>query len=276
MGDYIIAVDGVEVKTDLNFYRHLENKAGIQVTLTINEKPSAKGSRDIIVKPIPSELNLRYIDWVERNRRIVDELSGGRVGYMHVPNTAYKGYKEFFKAFQPLSSKEALVIDERYNGGGHSPYQMAQILGNKIASYWAVRHGEMHPTPFPVHEGPKVMLINGLSSSGGDAFPYYFKKLGVGPLMGEKTWGGLIGYGYSPDFVDGGGMAVPGFSFVNTEGEWDVEAVGVDPDIYVFDDPTLIQAGREPMLERAVEYLLEELKKRPVKKVEEPEGPDRS
>ena len=275
-GYYILAVDGEQVGTDVNFYRALENKAGIQVTLTINDKPSPKGAHDIIVKPIPSELNLRYIGWVERNRRIVDELSGGRVGYLHVPNTAYEGYKEFFKAFQPLSRKEALIIDERYNGGGHSPYQMAQILGNRIASYWAVRHGPMYETPFPVHEGPKVMLINGLSSSGGDAFPYYFKKLGVGPLMGETTWGGLIGYGYSPRFVDGGGMAVPGFSFVNTEGEWDVEAVGVDPDIYVFDDPTMIQAGREPMLERAVEYLLEELRKRPVEKIEEPEGPDRS
>jgi len=275
-GAYILAVDGEEIRTDVNFYRSLENKAGIQVTLTINEKPSMKGSREIVVRPIPSELNLRYIDWVERNRRIVDELSGGRIGYMHVPNTAYDGYKEFFKAFQPLSGKDALIIDERYNGGGHSPYQMAQILGNKIASYWAVRTGDMYKTPFPVHEGPKVMLINGLSSSGGDAFPFYFKKLGVGPLMGETTWGGLIGYGYSPRFVDGGGMAVPGFSFVNTEGEWDVEAVGVDPDIYVFDDPTLIQAGREPMIEKAVEYLLEELGKRPVKKVEEPKSPDRS
>ena len=275
-GAYILAVDGVEVKSDANFYRALENKADVQVTLTVNDEPRMKGARDIVVRPIPSELNLRYIDWVERNRRIVDELSDGRVGYMHVPNTAYQGYKEFFEAFQPLSGKEALIIDERYNGGGHSPYEMAQILGNRIASYWAVRHGEMFETPFPVHQGPKVMLINGLSSSGGDAFPFYFKKLGVGPLMGETTWGGLIGYGYSPRFVDGGGMAVPGFSFVNAEGEWDVEAVGVDPDIYVFDDPTLIQAGREPMLERAVEYLLEELEKHPVEKVKEPEGPDRS
>jgi tricorn protease len=275
-GTYIIAVDGEKVATGKNLYRFLENKADVQVTLTVNDKASDKGSREIVVKPIPSELNLRYIDWVERNRKIVDELSGGRIGYIHVPNTAYEGFKEFFKAFQPFSGKEALIIDDRYNGGGHSPYEMVRILGNKIASYWAVRHGELFKTPFPVHEGPKVMLINGLSSSGGDAFPYYFKKLGVGPLMGEKTWGGLIGYGYSPEFVDGGGMAVPGFAFVNTEGEWDVEAVGVEPDIYVFDDPTLIQAGRQPMLEKAVEYLLKELEKEPARKIEEPKGPDRS
>jgi tricorn protease len=216
------------------------------------------------------------MDWVEKNRRIVDELSKGRVGYIHVPNTHFDGFREFFKAFQPLMDKEALIIDERYNGGGHSPYDMVQAMSRKVYSYWAARHLELFSTPFPVNEGPKVMLINGLSSSGGDAFPYYFRKAGLGPLMGERTWGGLIGYGYSPRFVDGGGFAVPGFAFVNTEGEWDVEAVGVAPDEYIFDDPGLIQAGREPMLERAVEYLLDELKKHPRKKVEKPEGPDRS
>ena len=275
-GMYIIAVDGREVTTDKNFYRSLENKTDVQVTLTINDKPSKKDSRDIVVKPIDSELNLRYMDWVESRSRYVEKLSKGRIGYIHVPNTHYEGYRAFFRAFQPLSDKEALIIDDRYNGGGHSPYEMVRILGNRIVSYWAVRHAEMRKSPFPVNEGPKVMLINGLSSSGGDAFPYYFKKMGVGPLIGETTWGGLIGYGYSPRFVDGGGMAVPGFAFVNTEGEWDVEAVGVTPDIYVFDDPALIQAGKDPMIEKAVEYLLEELKKSPVKKVTTPDGPDRS
>ena len=235
-----------------------------------------QATSDAIPQPIDSELNLRYMDWVESRRRYAEKLSDGRIGYIHVPNTHYDGYRAFFRAFQPLSDKEALIIDDRYNGGGHSPYQMVQILGNRIVSYWAVRHADLRSTPYPVNEGPKVMLINGLSSSGGDAFPYYFKKMGVGPLIGETTWGGLIGYGYSPRFVDGGGMAVPGFAFVNTEGEWDVEAVGVDPDIYVFDDPALIQAGKDPMIEKAVEYLLEQLKKSPVEKVVEPEGPDRS
>jgi tricorn protease len=275
-GTYIIAVDGREVTTDRNIYRSLENKVGIQVTLTINDEPSKKGSRDIVVIPVESELNLRYMDWVESRKRYVDKLSNGRIGYIHVPNTHYDGYREFFRGFQPLGDKDALIIDDRYNGGGHSPYEMVQVLGNRIVSYWAIRHTDLRSTPFPVNEGPKVMLINGLSSSGGDAFPYYFKKMGVGPLIGETTWGGLIGYGYSPGFVDGGGMAVPGFAFVNTEGEWDVEAVGVEPDIYVFDDPALIQAGRDPMVERAVEYLLEELKKNPPEKITKPEGPDRS
>jgi len=275
-GDYIIAIDGHEVTTDENPYKYLENKVGVQVTLTVNGKPSRKGEREVTITPIGSELKLRYMDWVEHNREYVDKISGGRIGYIHVPDTHYDGFKEFFKAFQPLMKKDALIIDDRYNGGGHSPFQMVQIMGNRIFNYWATRSAELYPSPFPVNEGPKVMLINGLSSSGGDAFPYYFRKAGLGPLIGEKTWGGLVGYGYSPRFVDGGGLAVPGFAFVNTEGEWDVEAVGVDPDIYVFDDPTLIQAGKEPMLDKAVEYLLEQLKKNPPKKVHRPEGPDRS
>ncbi|HUV35745.1 MAG TPA: PDZ domain-containing protein [Patescibacteria group bacterium] len=275
-GTYLIAVDGVEVTTEHSPYRFLENRSGVQVVLTVNDKPTKSGARDVTVTPVESELSLRYLDWVSRNRAIVDELSGGRVGYIHVPNTWYDGYREFFKAFQPLMTKEALIIDERYNGGGHSPFEMVQILGNRIYSYWAVRNTELIPSPFPVHEGPKVMLINGLSSSGGDAFPYYFKEMKVGPLMGERTWGGLIGYGYSPRFVDGGGFAVPGFAFLNARGEWDVEAVGVAPDIPVFDDPTLIQQGREPMLERAVEYLLGELEKHPVREVKKPPHPDRS
>ena len=275
-GTYLLEIDGNSLSTSESPYRYLENKVGIPVVLKINDKPSLKGAREISVRPVGSELKLFYIDWVESNIKLVDELSGGRIGYIHVPNTYYDGYREFLKAWQPLMNKEALIIDERYNGGGHSPFEMVQMMGNTAYSYWAVRHSEMESTPGPVNEGPKAMLINGLSSSGGDAFPFYFRKAGLGPLIGETTWGGLIGYGFSPSFIDGGKFAVPGYSFVNPEGQWDVEAIGVDPDIYVWDDPSLIQAGREPMIEKAVEYLLEELKKNPKKKVEQPPNPDRS
>ncbi len=275
-GTYLIEIDGNSVTTAESPYKYLENKVGVPVTLKINDKPTEKGAREITVRPIASELSLFYMDWVEKNRQLVDKLSGGRIGYMHVPNTWYDGYRSFLSSWQPLINKEALIIDERYNGGGHSPYQMVQMMGEKVFSYWAERHGKMNSTPFLVNDGPKAMLINGLSSSGGDAFPFYFRKAGLGPLIGEKTWGGLIGYGFSPSFIDGGSFAVPGFSFINDKGEWDVEAVGVDPDIYCWDDPTLIQAGREPMIEKAVEYLLEELKKNPRKKVEQPPYLDRS
>jgi len=277
-GMYLIRIDGEEVTTDENPYAFLENKVGVQVTLTINDRPRLKGGRDITVKPTASELSLLYMNWVEENRKLVDELSDGKIGYIHVPNTHYDGYRSFFKYFQPLMKKDALIIDERYNGGGHSPYEMVEIMKRRVYSYWARRNANLYPLPMPVNDGPKAMLINGLSSSGGDAFPAYFREAGLGPLIGQTTWGGLIGYGYSPRFVDGGSFAVPGFAYVNTEGEWDVEAVGVSPDpgFEVFDDPALIQAGREPMIEKAVDYLLRELEKNPPVEIKKPEGPDRS
>lgn len=149
-------------------------------------------------------------------------------------------------------------------------------MAHPILQYWARRHLPLQPTPTIVNEGPKVMLINGRSSSGGDALPAYFRTMKLGPLMGQTTWGGLIGYSYSPSFVDGGSFAVPSFAYVNKEGEWDVEYYGVAPDIEVFDDPTVIQTGREPMLEEAVKYILEELRKNPPKKVKKPAGPKRN
>ncbi len=275
-GSYLLAIDGHELTADESPYIYLENTVGIPVMLKIGDKPDIKSAREISVRPIDSELNLFYMDWVEENRRYVDKLSGGKIGYMHIPNTWYHGYRSFFANFQPLMDKEALIIDERYNGGGHSPYEMVEIMSRRPFSYWASRNNRVNATPFIQNDGPKAMLINGLASSGGDAFPFYFKEAGLGPLIGEKTWGGLIGYGFSPSFVDGGHFAVPGFAFINKEGEWDVEAYGVDPDIYCWDDPTLIQAGKEPMIEKAVEYLLEEMKKNPKTKIKTPAYPDRS
>lgn len=275
-GEYIISIDGTEVTTEMNPYRLLENRAGKRVTLEINEKPKEKGAREVVVFPGKSDSALRHRAWVERNREIVDKLSNGRIGYIYVPNTAFAGFREFFRGWMEQSVKEGLIIDDRYNGGGHLPADMVFALSHPVLQYWAQRNLALHSTPYFVNEGPKVMLINGLASSGGDAFPDYFRRMEAGVLMGQTTWGGLIGYGYSPGFVDGGGMAVPSSAYVNTEGEWDVEAVGVKPDIEVFDDPTLIQAGREPMLEKAVEYILKELEKNPVPKVKTPKGPDRS
>lgn len=275
VGEYLIGIDGEIVRTDQNPYRFLENKENRQVTLLINDTPSRENAREVNVRPIRSELALRHYEWELRNRAIVDSLSGGRVGYIYVPNTSFNGFESFYKGWQEQYTKDALLIDERYNGGGSLPSPMIFDMAHPTLQYWATRHTELRPTPFRVHEGPKIMLINGYSSSGGDAFPDYFRTMKLGPLMGQKTWGGLIGYGYSPSFVDNGRMAVPSSAYVNTEGEWDVEYVGVDPDIEVFDDPTMIQAGREPMLEKAVEYLLEELKKNPPKKVKKPRGPDR-
>ncbi len=276
-GDYLLAIDGADLTTKDNPYRLLENKTGRFVALTLNDKPTAENARIVHVKPIDSEQELRYRDWVKRNMALVDRLSHGRIGYVHAPNTAVEGHHRLFEDFRPQAAvKEAMIIDDRYNGGGFIPDRMAQLIANKPYNYWVRRGTELYPTPQFAFAGPMAMLINGYSSSGGDAFPFFFRKLGLGPLFGKKTWGGLVGYSGSPRFVDGGGLAVPAFAFVNTEGQWDVEGVGVAPDVDVFDDPALIRLEREPTIEKAVEYLLGELEKRgPTKKPPVPAGPDR-
>jgi len=276
-GDYLLAIDGHELLAADNPYRLLENKVGLQVRLTLNDRPEPDGAREVIVRPVASELKLRYLDWVDRNARLVDRLSAGRIGYVHVPDTAGSGHEQLWKDYRPqVRLKQAMIIDDRYNGGGHIPFDMVRLLDMPVLNYWSRRHSELNGTPDFAFEGPMTMLINGYSSSGGDAFPYYFRKLGLGPLIGKKTWGGLVGYSGSPRMVDGGGLAVPAFAFVNTEGEWDVEYYGVAPDLEVFDDPTVVRAGGDPSIEAAVKYLLEELEKRPVPvRPQVPEGPTR-
>ncbi len=275
-GEYLIGIDNQIIKTDDNPFKYLENKVNRTVDLRLNIKPAVQGSRVVEIQPIDSELGLRHMQWVKRNQAIVDSLSNGKIGYIYVPNTSFNGFESFYKGWQEQFVKQGLIIDERYNGGGSIPSPMVFDMSHPVLNYWARRNLALYPTPLRVHEGPKIMLINGRSSSGGDAFPAYFRKMKLGPLMGKTTWGGLIGYSYSPHFIDGGGMAVPSFSYVNTEGQWDVEYYGVEPDMEVFDDPTLIQAGKEPMLEKAVQYILEQLEKNPPEKLEKPEGPDRS
>lgn len=276
-GDYLLAIDGATLSASDDPFRLLEGKAGAWVELTVNDSPTMHDARRVRVRTQTSEVALRYVTWVQRNRRIVDELSGGKIGYVHAPNTAIDGHRELYEGWQAQArAKDAMIVDDRYNGGGFVPVDMAQAIGQPMLNYWARRHRALAPTPEHAFEGPRVMLINGYSSSGGDAFPYYFRKLGLGTLMGQKTWGGLVGYSGTPTLVDGGGLAVPNFAFVNTDGEWDVEAYGVEPDIEVFDDPALIQAGREPMLEAAVAHLLEALEANPKPaRPPVPAGPDR-
>jgi tricorn protease len=277
-GDYLLAIDGEDLAYPGNPYRLLENKVGRQVTLRLAADHLGAGARDVVVRPVGSERELRYLTWVNHNRAIVDAMSGGRIGYMHVPDTALPGHRALFEGFRPLArSVDALIIDDRYNGGGSIPDRMIEALGQPVLNYWSQRHRDLGVTPAFAFEGPRAMLINGYSSSGGDAFPYYFRKLGLGKLVGTRTWGGLIGYSSTPNLVDGGGLSVPAFAFVNTDGQWDVEGVGVSPDIEVFDDPTLIQAGREPLLEAAVRHLLRELEERPTPpRPPTPPGPQRA
>ena len=272
-GEYLIAIDDVSTREADNVYRLLENKGDRLVTLRVNSLPQESGARDIVVRTIESETELRYLDWVQSRRRMVEQLSGGRIGYIHVPNTAVEGSREMFKGMVAYNDKDALIIDDRYNGGGFIPDRLVELLARTPLNYWKQRGLEPNATPFLHHRGPKAMLINGLSSSGGDALPYYFRKLGLGKLIGTRTWGGLIGISGNPRLADNGAVLAATFSFMDTEGRWDVEDVGVVPDIEVIDRPELIAAGRDPSIERAVQELLAELERNPPKPVVAPPAP---
>jgi len=275
-GDYLISLNGYDVTTKDNPYKFLENTAGKRIPITVNSKPEEKGSRTYIVKPIKSELELFYHDWVNSRKKMVEKLSNGRIGYIHVPDTAVEGNKQLFKNFYALRNKDALIIDERYNGGGWSPGKMIELLSRKTVSYWRRRGLKLRPEPFFAVDGPKVMLLNHTSSSGGDNFPYWFRKAGLGKIIGTRSWGGLIGYGWSPSLVDGPSFAVPSSGIVGTDGKWIVEGIGIYPDIEVYDRPEEIAKGNDPCIEKAIEVLLEQLKKNPPKEVKNPPDPDRS
>jgi tricorn protease len=276
-GDYLIAIDGEEVTTSDNPYAFLVGKADRIVDVTVNDRRSREGARTVKVRPITSEQGLRYQEWVQENAALVDSLSGGRIGYIHLPNTGVPGHRELYEGYRPLHLKEALILDDRYNGGGFIPEEMAFMVGAPLLNFWARRHLDMNSQPAVVHTGPKALLINGQASSGGDAFPYYFRALDLGVIVGEKTWGGLVGISGNPAFVDGGSLSVPRFGFVDTDGNWAVEGEGVapDPGFEVLDRPEDIAAGREAIIQRAVEHLLQELDNPQYQRPGKPAGPVR-
>ncbi len=275
-GDYLISIDGKDVTTSVNPYFYLENKAGKSIEIVVSSKSSSDGSRTSLIKPIPSELELMYLDWVNERRAMVDRLSGGRIGYIHVPNTSTSGNRELFHGMYTYFDKEALIIDDRYNGGGFIPDRMADLLDRHTLAYWHQNGLQPGKSPAIAHDGPKAMLINGYSSSGGDAFPYFFKKMGLGKLIGTRTWGGLVGISGNARLIDGGYISVPRFGIFDNDEGWIIEGVGVYPDIEVVERPEQMAKGIDPCIEKAVEVLLQELKEKPVKKVSVPAPPDRS
>ena len=272
-GDYILAVDGISTDTVDNFYELLENKGGDVVTLTVNSGPRFNGARDVAVRTVTSETSLRYLDWVQSRREIVEQLSDGRIGYVHLPNTAIQGNRELMRLFPPQTHKDALIFDVRYNGGGFIPDHMIDIVSRTPKNYWKQRGLEPNVTPAISHDGPKAALINGYSGSGGDAFPYYFRQLNLGPLIGTRTWGGLIGISGNPNLVDGGGILTSTFRFLDVDGNWAVENEGVSPDVEIIDRPEQVARGEDPSLEFAVQYLLGELDANPPQDVVAPPAP---
>jgi tricorn protease len=273
VGDLVLAVDGRTTRGVKNFYEMLEGKAARVVTLTLNDRPDPAGSHDERVRPVKSESNLRYLDWVQTRRALVDKLSGGRIGYIHVPNTAVEGNRELFKGFYPQANKDALVIDDRYNGGGFIPDRMIELLERRPLNYWVRRGLDLTASPAFANIGPKAMLINGYAGSGGDALPYFFRERNLGRIFGTTTWGGLIGLTGTPNLEDGSSLSTPSFRFLDVSGKWAVEGTGVDPDVEVVDRPEALARGEDPTLEAAVKWLLEELNRNPPRRPTPPPPP---
>ncbi len=274
-GEFLISVDGIDARSVKNPWALFEGKADRIVELRVNKAAAAAGARLLRVRLQNSEQPLRYLDWVQTRRAMVDRLSGGRIGYVHLPNTAVEGNRELMRGFLAYAHKDALILDDRYNGGGFIPDRMIEMLSRQPLNYWKMRGLEPGATPLLSHVGPKAMLINGLSSSGGDALPYYFRKLKLGPLIGTRTWGGLIGISGNPGLADGGIVLAATFRFMDTDGNWAVENEGVAPDVEVIDLPEAIHAGHDPSLEKAIEMLLKELEQSPPRPVVAPAPPSK-
>lgn len=276
-GDWLLAVDGERIDAATNPWAALIGTVDRATELVLNQAPTLDGhERRVLVKPIESESELRYRDWVARTGKLVDELSKGRVGYVHVPDTGRRGQTELVRQLMSQYHKDALLIDERWNSGGQIPTRFIELLDRPRTNFWAVRHGDDWTWPPVSHHGPKAMLINGSSGSGGDAFPYYFRESKLGKLIGMRTWGGLVGISGNPAFIDGSSITVPRFAFYENDGTWGVEGYGVAPDIEVIDDPALMVHGEDPQLVAGVEHLLGELENFQFVRPRRPASPNRA
>ena len=279
-GDIITAVNGAAIDTSKDIWASFIGLAGKPTTLTIvsalEGDEETVNEREVTLKPIGSEFGLRYRAWVESNRKYVEEHSDGKIGYIYVPNTGVQGQNELFRQFYGQIGKDALMIDERWNGGGQIPNRFIELLNRPRTNYWYRRDGADWPWPYDSHQGPKAMLINGNAGSGGDMFPWLFKHHGLGKLIGTRTWGGLVGISGVPQLIDGGNVSVPNFGFYELDGTWGIEGHGVDPDIEVDIDPTASLDGRDPQLDAAIDHLLEEIKTSGYQRPDRPTPPVRT
>ncbi len=277
-GDYVVSVDGRAITADRNFYSWFEHTAGHQVRLGVNDRPGPKGQRILTVVPVANEGGLRQRAWVEDNRRRVDELSGGRLAYVWIPNTGQEGYESFNRYYFAQMDKKGAVVDERFNHGGSIADYIVDLLARRLMGYFNNPVGDKKPwtAPNAAIFGPKVMLINEMSGSGGDMLPYMFREMGIGPLVGTRTWGGLVGIWDVPSLIDGGSITAPRGGFYDTEGHWAVENEGVAPDVEVEEDVRLALLGRDSQLEEAVRIALEKLETEGVELLRQPPDPVRS
>jgi len=273
-GEYLLAVGGRNLTASDNIYSFFQSTANKQVVIRVGPNPDGTGSREVTVVPVASEAGLRNLAWVEGNRRKVDQMSGGKLAYVWLPDTAGGGYTNFNRYYFAQLNKDGAVIDERFNGGGQAADYIIDYLKKPLMSYWAVREGEDFREPFGTMPGPKAMIVNEYAGSGGDYMPWMFRRAGIGPLIGKRTWGGLIGIGGYPVLIDGGTVTAPHFAFYSPEGKWEVENHGVAPDIEIEMDPKAWREGHDPQLEKAVAVVMEALKKNPLPKHQRPAYPN--
>ncbi|MEO7539832.1 MAG: S41 family peptidase, partial [Pyrinomonadaceae bacterium] len=276
VGDYVLAINGENVTADRDIYSYLRGKADSTVTLTVNSSPNAQGSRTITFRPVTNEGDLVYLDWVEGNRRRVDQLSNGRLGYLHIPDMGAPGIREFIKWYYPQLKKEGMVVDVRANGGGNVSRMLIERLSRKVLAVNYTRYSQ-EPSTYPdgAFAGPMIAILNENSASDGDIFPYMFREAGLGQLVGKRSWGGVVGITNRGTLIDGGVVNVPESALTNMKGEYVIEGYGVDPDIEVDNDPASVIAGKDPQLERAVSELMKKLVT-PVRLPKRPADPNKN
>jgi tricorn protease len=273
-GDYVLAINGEELKAEDDPYRLLRNKADNPVVLTVNSQPNLDGARTVSYRPITDESNLIYLDWILGNRRKVEQLSGGRVGYLHVPDMGAAGIREFIKWYYPQLDKEGLVVDVRANGGGNVSRMLIERLSRRWLGVNYNRTNDMGLTyPDGVFIGPMAAILDQNSASDGDIFPYMFREAGLGPLIGKRSWGGVVGISNRGGLIDGGSIFVPESALASRDGQWVIEGHGVDPDIEVEREPKALIEGHDLQLERAVQEVMTKLKGREVKLPPRPPAP---
>jgi tricorn protease len=276
-GQFILEVNNQELNDKDNPYAAFAGTADQIATIVVSDDATLDDDdRRVVIKPLASDRELRFRYWIEQKRKLVDKQTDGRVGYIYVVNTGIAGQNDLFRQYYGQRAKEALIIDDRWNGGGQIPTRFIELLNRPVTNYWAVRDGRDWTWPPDAHHGPKCMLINGMAGSGGDMFPALFKQAGLGKLVGMRTWGGLVGISGNPQLIDGSGVTAPTFAFYEKDGTWGIEGHGVDPDIEVIDDPAKMLDGDDPQLDAAIEHMLAELKSNGYKAPPRPKYPDRS
>ncbi len=275
-GDYLLAVRGQELRAPTELYSLFENTAGKSIEITVGPTADGKNSRTVTVEPLTSEAALRNLNWVQENIKKVDKATGGRVAYVYVPNTAALGHAYFKRFFFPQCDKEAIIVDERFNGGGQVADYYIDHLRRPFTCMWTTRYGESYKAPGAAIHGPKAMIIDETAGSGGDLLPWMFRRYQLGPLVGKRTWGGLVGILGFPVFMDGGSVTAPNLAFWTPEDGYAVENEGVPPDVEVEQWPADVAAGKDPQLEKAIDIVLRELEKNPPKRLPPPPFPVRA